>query len=488
MKKIVFSFKYKLIAIALIAIIPMLIQAIFLIASLYNYNTAYHNIINNMTVANSYNLNFKEEMDESSYRYVVTSVPFDEHSEDLPQKSPYDLIADLQKDISKLTEITTDSKSKAWLQSLLRNIDTLKERVDDINNNLKLGGHYDENIKMLDDDIYILTELIQEDIQYYIYYQTTSIEKLEVTLKSQIDNVISWSVLILFVLIILIFTVIVIISKRVEKSISDLCKVTDEIAEGEFGVRAKISTSDELSILADNINDMSRNLEIMVEQIKDDERKMRGAELRLLQEQINPHFLYNTLDTIVWLIEAGKNDEAEEVVVSLSTFFRLVLNKGKEIITVRDEKQHINSYLEIQQIRYRDILEYEIDFEEEIYDYEILKLTLQPIVENALYHGIKNKRAKGKISIVGRMQGMDVKFVISDDGIGMNEEALYKLRLSIKKDCRDTDKGFGLANVNERIRMRYGNQYGVNIDSVENEGTTVTVLLPATKIKEGQES
>ena len=224
---------------------------------------------------------------------------------------------------------------------------------------------------------------------------------------------------------------------------------------------------------------MSEHLEELVRQIKEDERKMRYAELRLLQEQINPHFLYNTLDTIVWLVEGNDSEKAVNMVVSLSEFFRIVLSKGKEIITIKEEEQHIRSYLEIQQVRYQDILDYDIQIEPEIYPYEILKLTLQPLVENALYHGIKTKRAKGMILVTGKMEDDKIYFDVKDNGVGMNEAELASLRSKILKPCKETDSGFGLANVNERIRMNFGLEYGITIHSKQGEGTLVQVVIPA---------
>ena len=216
----------------------------------------------------------------------------------------------------------------------------------------------------------------------------------------------------------------------------------------------------------------------MIDTIKEDERKMRYTELRLLQEQINPHFLYNTLDTIVWLIEGKDLEKAVSMVVSLSEFFRLVLSRGKEFITIEEEELHIRSYLEIQQVRYRDILQYDIAIDPALYRYRILKLTLQPLVENSLYHGIKYKRTDGRIDVIGKQEGSLIRFIVKDNGVGMEETELRKLREEIRKPCKETEKGFGLANVNERIRMNFGPQYGMEIDSVKNEGTCVSITIP----------
>ena len=236
---------------------------------------------------------------------------------------------------------------------------------------------------------------------------------------------------------------------------------------------------DEIGTLAESVNEMTEHLEEFVEKIKEDERKMRHTELRLLQEQINPHFLYNTLDTIVWLVEGNASDKAVNMVVSLSDFFRIVLSKGREIITLKEEEQHIRSYLEIQQVRYRDILEYDIQIPEELYQYKILKLTLQPLVENSLYHGIKTKRGKGTIYVTGRLEDDKIYLDVKDTGIGMSEAELASLRSKISKPCKETDSGFGLANVNERIRMHYGAEYGMTIESRLGEGTWVRVVIPA---------
>lgn len=484
-----YSLKHKLVMLVAIAMLPLLGITVYLLFALDNYSDAYDEIVSNMTIANSYNLDFKEEMDESIYKLVVGCVTFENISEDHSLQNPYELIEDLRSDFKVLMQITTDKESRTWLQSLLRNIDTLEDRVDDIKENLDEGGHYDENIEMLDNNIYILTELIQDDIQYYIYYQTKSIENLKVQLNRQVE---SFTIVCTIIIVIIVFGVLVVatfISNSITGPVKELCGVTEQISKGDFSVRASVDSGDEISALAGSVNDMSEHLEIMVNQIKEDERKMRYAELRLLQEQINPHFLYNTLDTIVWLIEGNKTEQAENMVISLSDFFRLVLSHGKEFITIRDEERHIRSYLEIQQVRYHDILEYEIMINPEIYQYRILKLTLQPLVENALYHGIKYKRAMGKITITGAMMEGKIYLAVKDNGVGMDEKELEKLREEINRPCKETESGFGLANVNERIRMNFGMEYGMTIDSVLGEGTTVRIVIPAEymeQIKEGE--
>ena len=459
--------------------VPFLVMVIYLLYALRGYSSAYDTIVSNMTVANNYNLNFKEEMDESLYKLVVGAVTFESIRQDDTLQDPYELINELRGEFTRLMTITTDGESRAWLQILMRNADTLQDRVDDIKENLDAEKSYDLNIEMLDNNIYILTELVQDNIQHYIYYQTKSIEHLTQQLNERVETfTVFCNILLAFVLLLVIVLTMMIVTGII-RPIQELSEVTRRISQGDFTARAEVETEDEVEALADSINSMTESIEGFVHKIKEDEGKMRRADLRLLQEQINPHFLYNTLDTIVWLIEGNDSDKAVNMVVSLSEFFRLVLSKGKEYITIQEEELHIKSYLKIQQVRYRDILEYEIRIDPRLYRYKILKLTLQPLVENSLYHGIKYKRAKGIITVTGEMEEGRIRLRVEDNGVGMEPEELENLQAEIMKPCKDTGKGFGLANVNERIRMNFGSEYGMTIRSEAGKGTAVDILIPA---------
>ena len=479
------SLREKLMVLVLMAAVPFIVIFIYLLYSMNSYGQAYDSIINNVSRANNYNLDFKEQTDESLYRMVARNILPENMEAEEDVKNPYVLIHTLQKEMRKLSAITTDEVSRSYLTRVIRNTNTLKKRVDDICVNIKEGDKYDVNIEMLNNNIYILTELIQDDIQNYIFYQTRNMDGLRQKLNQQLSQF-TYICIVLTALVGLFVALFAVrLTREIIQSINQLCFVTDQVAEGNFSVRASISTKDEMEKLARSVNSMTSHIEELVTTIKEDERRMRHAELRLLQEQINPHFLYNTLDTIVWLIESGETDNAEEMVVSLSTFFRLVLSHGQEFITIREEERHIRSYLEIQQVRYKDILDYEIDISPEIYDCRILKLTLQPLVENALYHGIKYKRAKGLLKISGSLEGDLVKLTVTDDGAGMSPEKLEELRLKISRPCNGSEGGFGLANVSERIRMNFGPEYGMQIDSREGQGTVILITLPAEKA--GQE-
>ena len=471
--------KKKILTLAAVVTLPFILLVMYLLASMASYSNTYSEIVSNMTVSNNYNLNFKEEMDESLYKLVVGYVTLDNIESDKSLKNPYVLIEELRSEFTRLTAITTESESKLWLESLLRNINALEKRVDDIVDSIDAGGRYSENIEMLDNNIYILTELIQDDIQYYIYYQTRYMEKVTDTLQKQIGRFMVVCSILIAVLIAVVAVSAVMIVSGILQPIRQLNSVTEKIAQGDFNARAQVNSDDEVAELAVSFNKMAGNMQSLIDKVKEDERKMRKADLRLLQEQIQPHFLYNTLDTIVWLIESNEPDEAVTMVVTLSDFFREILSKGKEFISIKEEEKHISSYLQIQEMRYRDILEYDIQLDQVIYKYQILKLTLQPVVENALYHGIKYKRAKGCIHIHGEKEGDIIRLTVRDDGVGMDEEELAQLRQQIEKPCQETEKGFGLANVNERIHMYFGYEYGMKIESEKGKGTTVEIVIPA---------
>jgi two-component system, sensor histidine kinase YesM len=213
-----------------------------------------------------------------------------------------------------------------------------------------------------------------------------------------------------------------------------------------------------------------------------EQENLKKAEMRALQAQINPHFLYNTLDTIIWMAEAKKTDQVIDIVSALSSFFRISLSKGKDWITIRDEVERTRSYLTIQRMRYRDIMDFKIEVDPRVEANTILKLILQPLVENALYHGIKNKRSGGTITVRARPKDeSQVLLEVEDDGIGFTPEKFAQLRAELDDDSGEIkmESGFGIGNVNQRIRLYYGKQYGISIQSEYHTGSRVTLIIPA---------
>lgn len=359
----------------------------------------------------------------------------------------------------------------------------MKKHVLTLKEMIQGGGNYEENMAYLDENIYMLTEVIQDVILEYIRVETGNLEDVGAALEKHNRRVYSLCIGIAIIAVLSALTLTYKALKSVTEPIQKLCNLTGKVAEGDFSVRSKSGSIHEISILSQSFNTMTEEIGNLVEDIKEKERNLHLMETQLLQEQINPHFLYNTLDTIVWLAEDNRNEEAVAMVTSLSDFFRTTLCQGRDKITVKEEESHIESYLKIQQFRYQDIMDYEIDINEEMYSYIIPKLLLQPLVENALYHGVKLKRGKSLIRVIGMKENENLIFKVLDNGKGMTKDELEQLRENIEKGPKERKTGsFGLANVNQRIRHYYGDSFGLYIESVENVGTEAKIVIEAKNI------
>ena len=463
-----------------VCLIPLAAVVIYLLIMMNRFSSRYDLIVENITKANAYNIDFKEDMDYVMYIIVVNSERADEL---VDTKQPHAMIEEARDVFQNLYEEADTDYAKNNLKRILKTLNTLEDRVEEIEADALVSGTYDLNMERLDLNIRVLTDLLQEQIQKYIYYETTNLEELRVGIRSDVDRAIQMSVIVFAF--ILIGTVL--INRRIVLSITEpisgLCEMTRRAGKGDFAVRAPEGGNDELAVLNQGFNQMVERIGNLVEDIRVEQLNLRATELKLLQAQINPHFLYNTLDTIIWLAEAGQKEQVVMMVSTLSDFFRTTLSKGRDYITVKEETAHIRSYLTIQQFRYRDILEYEIDIPAELEEYQILKLTLQPLVENALYHGIKNKRGRGHILVSGKKQGDHLVFTVRDNGKGMDPERLAYVQRLISGELKDEDapSGFGLFNVNQRLQLNYGPEYGLLLASEEGEWTEVNVIIPAVK-------
>jgi two-component system sensor histidine kinase YesM len=272
------------------------------------------------------------------------------------------------------------------------------------------------------------------------------------------------------------------ISRSIYIPIKRLHDVTTTITKNDLQALVTHDNVDEITELGMSFNIMiGRIRELLDSKIKEQEN-LKKAELRALQAQINPHFLYNTLDTIIWMAEAKKTDQVIEIVSALSSFFRISLSKGRDWITIGEEVERVRSYLTIQKMRYRDILDYQIEVDDGVASNTILKLILQPLVENALYHGIKNKRQGGTITVRAKQKNEnEVLLEVEDNGIGFTPEKLAQLQAELDDDSGEIrlESGFAIGNVNKRIRLYYGRQYGLSIKSEYYTGTCATLVIPA---------
>jgi len=270
----------------------------------------------------------------------------------------------------------------------------------------------------------------------------------------------------------------VLIAANISRPIESLRRSMQAVESGNFDIDITVNARNEVYQLARDCDIAVKKVRDLIAQNRAEQELKRKLELRSLQAQINPHFLYNTLDSIIWMIELGETGRAIDMTASLARFFRLGISRGEETISVRTEIEYVRTYLEIQRQRYQDKLSYAIEFAPELYDLQILKLLIQPLVENAIYHGIKNSEHSGLIRITGTSDGRAMVIRIEDNGVGMASEQLAALRDGLIEPR--PANGVGVRNVQERIHLYFGLEYGVGFESTPGKGTVATIRIPRT--------
>ena len=265
------------------------------------------------------------------------------------------------------------------------------------------------------------------------------------------------------------------IVKWITRPIQELTETARQFRKENLKVRCSVATSDEIGELAGVFNEMLQRIEYQMENIRLVQKEKRKYELALIQAQIKPHFLYNTLDLIYIFCQMKNTEGAAKVTKAMADYYRTSLSSGREIITIAEEVKNISSYLLIQKERYSNKIDFKIEVDPSIYNCAIPKMTLQPLVENAIYHGLKSRKEKGNIYVKGWNEDEMICLLIQDDGVGMSKEKLQQ----ILQNEEDINKGhFGVSSVHRRIQLYYGTEYGVNIESTEFVGTRVLIKIP----------
>lgn len=280
----------------------------------------------------------------------------------------------------------------------------------------------------------------------------------------------------LLVSIIIAFVIMKLYSHVVNKPVYELVKAMKdfETSTKEFEYKEENITVREIKTLDESFEHMTSRIKALMEKVRKEEIVLRKTELKALQAQINPHFLYNTLDSIQWMCEQGKSEDAVKMVGALAKLFRISISRGHELITIKDELRHAENYFIIQSYRYRNQFEYEFNVDAGLENYLCNKITIQPLIENAIYHGIDRMVDEGKISVNVKDKGKDIIIEVEDNGIGMTAEQCKKI---LKKERSDSS-GIGVKNVNDRLKIYFGDEYGLTIESELDVGTKVTVKIP----------
>lgn len=460
----------------LVLLVPIFFILFFSIYNLWSCNQRYEDMINSTLVASEFSLDFKEDFDYEIYLVIVGNKTLKESDVDTMLRHAKSVVKGLE-------NITESQDNRDRLQDIRKYLDSLQVYVARIDENMAEGNLYEENMEIWENDVQIVTTLVRDEISQYTYYEVQGIQKSRDDYQKFYTWMLRFCLIALAGVVVAVGIMSYLIPLSITRPFKELSQVTDEIAKGNLSVRANVNTGVEATTLSNSMNTMIDKINELLEQVTTEQTRLRKAEFELLQAQINPHFLYNTLDAIIWLAEAGEQKRVVGMVRNLSDFFRTSLNQGKDINPIKEEMLHVKSYLEIQHVRYQDILSYDIEVPESLYIYSIPKITIQPLVENALYHGIKNKRGMGHISIRGQAGEKDFTITVTDDGIGIDETRLRQVQSGIQNKVLTGKDFYGLYNVCERIRLNFGEEYGIFIESVYGEGTSVRVILPYVEAK-----
>lgn len=450
-----------------VAIIPLLSSVILYSRQIFLYQTA----VKNIQQANAIAAKVDDEVLEEMWDLVFGRIPLKDYKQ-------HGIVAELQQEIHAIQENTSTNQELSTLDVSLRVLDTLKHYQAEIIANIENNEPIAKNEEIMN-QIDAVTQLLADILQDFV--------RVEINLASQKNEELVRSLIVLSLIELLITFAIIyftrknqkFLDKRIQAPLNSLITMAQELSQGHLNYRAELPETPELSLLTESLNKMADELNRSLEENALKQYHLAQSEVRVLQAQITPHFVYNSLDAILSLIEQERYQETTEMTYALSDFFRISLSKGQDWISVATEMRHVTDYLVILQIRYGDLLTYEIDVPENLKQYKILKMILQPLIENAVYHGTKFIRRVGKISVAVKEEQNNLIFTITDNGIGIPAEKLQAIQTELAEGIdSDFSSGYGLYNVHKRLLLYYGRDAGVKIESVYRQGTQVTVTVP----------
>ena len=431
----------------------------------------YDRLINNVDNANNLSRIVKSDINKEIWDIVSGKKDFAEGSQ-------YLIIDDIYSGLEVLNQNASEKETRQIIEVAKRAMSTLNNYVDRLGLQIGQDAPVSENEKLLE-EIRGVSVLVYDVIQEFIFSEIQSIARANERLQ-QLGTVTTILEIVIFLLAI-VFAVYTFasVAENISDPILKLKNLSVKIAKGDLEARAEPIDVDELRDLARSLNVMAGRIRGLIDENMEELRNLQKSEMKALQAQIKPHFIYNTFDAIICLAESGNNEEVVNVAMALSNFFRISLSKGREWITVRQEVEHVKSYLTIQRVRYEGILDYSIEVDETLLDCPILKLLLQPLVENALYHGVKFRRTRGGlIALKGWTEHQKICFSVEDNGIGIEPDRLELIRQKLKSGDVSDDIGYGMFNVNKRIRLYYETDRGLEIESEIGHGTRVSFRVP----------
>ena len=463
------SISQRLRASFLVLMVLLLIPSLVSVSMMVHYAQTYHAVIRQVERVSSLKPVVQSQIPEEMWCVVAGHETFDGGRQ-------YEMIDHVNSEIAALTRSAAPDNLQALIVAR-RTMDTLVNYIDRIGDLIRTEQPIAQSEALLE-EVRSVSSLVADMLSEYA--------DAEISAAAETSDQLRRTLTVVVVLLVALLAVTLLFSIRAQRSlikhihtpIERLEQFAGALAGGNLQVRAPETPVEELHKLTESLNTMAGRLQDLIDENRREQENLKKSELRALQAQINPHFLYNTLDAIVWLAEADQTREVIHITRALSDFFRISLSQGKDWISLSDEIRHLTGYLTIQKIRYRDILDYEIEIPESIGSCQVLKLILQPLVENAIYHGVKHRRGRGLVKVTGSLQGGLLVLKVQDNGAGMTPERLEQVRSGLAADSGES-AGYGLFNVNKRIQLYYNLPVGLEIESQEGKGTTVTLKVPA---------
>lgn len=455
----------------------MIVPTVYSVIVTQVHTQQYNNIITNVSNANKINQIAKKDIPNELWEIVCGKKEFSSSRQNEMLDTIYFEITDMQRN-------SKNRKNHEKLEVAYRAYTTLRKNIEQLELQIKDGTSVTQNEASLD-EIRTITALFSDIMQDFILSEIETANETNRSIKK------SSIILSILQIIIVLFSFAVslngyvTVSNKIHKPLADMKQLSTEISHGNLLARTKVPDVEELMPLAKNMNFMAEQIDILFRKNIEEQKNFQKAEVKALQAQITPHFLYNTFDTIIWLAEQEETDKVVNITKAFSEFLRISLSRGHEWITVQQELDHIRNYLKIQKIRYNDILNYEISVSPELENFKIIKLVLQPLVENAIYHGIKNKRGRGNLKVTAEYKS-DKKdaiiFTVEDDGAGFTKERLEQVNQEMNngsEDAENLSSVYGLYNVNKKLKLYYGERTeGLKIESELGKGSKISFEIP----------
>ena len=454
-----------------------LIPSIYSIVVSQIHTKRYSQIISNVSTANRISLIAKDDIPAELWNIICGK-------KEIADGSQNKLLDNISSGLLLMLLTINNEESRGKLEVANRAYITLRRNVDMLISQIKGGSLVTQNEATLD-EIRTITSLFSDIMQNFIVTEIEAANQTNQSLRNTSIILTTIQIIITILAIIISINSFITVSAAIQKPISDMEKLSTKVSNGDLTARIDIPHVNELNTLAENLNTMAGQIDLLIQKNMEEQKNFQKAEMKALQAQITPHFLYNTFDTIVWLAEEEHTEEVVRITKAFSDFLRISLSRGHEWITISQELEHIKNYLTIQKIRYADILNYSIDADEALMDVKMIKLVLQPLIENAIYHGIKNKRGRGKLKVSAHFTNDSrtfVCFTVEDNGAGFTEERLGQVRNELRTGAQDSEKlssVYGLYNVNKKLKLYYGeNTEGLLIESEAGKGSKISFTIP----------